>query len=54
MRLIDTDELLKKINSDENKRADALMHEWYADMVSRQPTVYNIDKTIEQLKDKKD
>lgn len=38
-RMIDADVLLAEIEGDENRRADTLMYEWYADMVRRQPTV---------------
>lgn len=49
MRLIDADTLLKKINGEENQRADKLMREWYAAMVSEQPTAYDVDKVMKQL-----
>lgn len=47
--LISRSALLKEINGDGNKRADTLMREWYADMVRRQPTAYDVDKVVERL-----
>lgn len=47
--LISRSVLLEEINGDENKKADALMREWYADMVKRQPTAYDVDKVVEQI-----
>lgn len=49
--LISRSALLEEINSDENKKADRLMREWYANMVSRQPAAYDVDKVIEQLEE---
>lgn len=48
--LISRSALLKEINGDENKKADALMREWYADMVRRQPAAYDVDKVVERLR----
>lgn len=38
-RAIDADVLYAEITGSDNKRADQLMWEWYAEMVEKQPTI---------------
>ncbi len=48
-RLIDEEKLLDYILSEENKRADPVQWDRYAEITSRQLTAYDVDKVVARL-----
>lgn len=53
MRLIDADELIKYIKIWEIGTSISSDQKEFIDCVSKQPTVFDVDKVVEQLKTKK-
>lgn len=54
MRLIDADKLLEYITSEDNRRADSMQWDRYAELTANQPTAYDVDKILKQLEDLQD
>lgn len=52
MRLIDADKLMEYIVSAENKRADSMQWDRYAEILNNQPTAYDMDKVEERLRNR--